>query len=81
MFMDLYDAKEPIETIRATAEQRADNDEVDDEIFITAHALALLGTTSQDQTNFQVSYPTRSICQPPDAPENAPSEGRKDKRF
>jgi hypothetical protein len=41
-FMDLYDAGEPIETIRATVEQlRADNDDVDDELFITAYALAL----------------------------------------
>ena len=41
-FMDLYNAGEPTETIKTTVEQlRIDNDDVGDEIFITAYALAL----------------------------------------
>ena len=41
-FIDLYDAGEPIETIKTIVEQlRVDSDDVDDEIFIIACALAL----------------------------------------
>lgn len=80
-FMDLYDAGESIETIKATVEQlRVDNDDVDDEIFITAYALALweigqLDKKTLSQVAFAIqqeafaNYLTQS--------EDAPSEGRK----
>lgn len=42
IFMDLYNAQKPLVEIRKEVEQlRADNDAFDDEIFITAYALAL----------------------------------------
>jgi hypothetical protein len=80
-FMDLYDAGESTETIKATVEQlRVDNDDVDDEIFITAYALALweigqLNEKTLSQVAFAIqqdafaNYLTQS--------EDAPSEGRK----
>jgi hypothetical protein len=80
-FMDLYDAGESIATIRATVEQlRLDNDDVDDELFITAYALALwevglLDEAIRSQVALAIkqgafaNYLTQS--------EGAPSEGRK----
>ena len=80
-FMDLYDAGESIETVKATVEQfRANNDDVDDEIFITAYALALweigqLDEKTLSQVAFTIqrgafsNYLTQS--------EDAPSESRK----
>ncbi|GAA3934669.1 hypothetical protein [Hymenobacter algoricola] len=41
-FMELYDAGRPLDELKATIEQlQAGNDDFDDEIFITAYALAL----------------------------------------
>jgi hypothetical protein len=80
-FMDLYDARESIEAIKATVEQlRVDNDDVDDEIFITAYALALWEIGQLDEKTLSqvalaiqqeafANYLTQS--------EDAPSEGRK----
>jgi hypothetical protein len=80
-FMDLYDAGESTETIKTTVEQlRIDNDDVDDEIFITAYALALweigqLDDETLSQVDFAiqqgafVNYLTQS--------EDTSSEGRK----
>ena len=80
-FMDLYDSGESTETIKATVEQfRGDNDDVDDEIFITAYALALweIGQLDENilsQVAFAIqqeafaNYLTHS--------EDTPSEGRK----
>ncbi|SFQ56504.1 hypothetical protein [Hymenobacter arizonensis] len=80
-FMDLYDAGESIETIKATVEQfRVDNDDVDEELYITAYALALwevgqLGNETLSQVEHIikkgafVNYLTES--------EGAPQEGRK----
>ena len=80
-FMDLYDAGETIEGIKATIEQlRVDNDDVDDEIFIAAHALALWEVGQLDEEMLSqvaqaikkgafVNYLTLS--------ESVPNEGRK----
>ena len=80
-FMDLYDAGESIDIIKTAIERfRADNDDVDDEIFITASALALWEVGQLDKEtlsqvalaikqNAFVNYLTHS--------ENAPDEGRK----
>ncbi|MCI1189309.1 hypothetical protein MON38_17940 [Hymenobacter sp. DH14] len=80
-FMDLYDAGESIETVKTAIEQfQADNDDVDDEIFITAYALALWEVGQLDEEilsqvalaikqNAFANYLTQS--------ENAPNEGRK----
>lgn len=49
-FMDLYDAGEPLGAIKSSLEQlQIDNDDVDDEIFITAYALALWETGQLDE--------------------------------
>ena len=79
--MDLYDAGASMEIIRTAVERlQADNDDVDDEIFITAYALALweVGQLNEEilsqvalaiKQNVFVNYLTQS--------ENAPREGRK----
>ena len=80
-FMDLYDAGESIETIKTTVEQlRIDNDDVDDEIFITAYALALWETghldekvLSQVALTIQQGAFTNYLTQS----EHAPGEGRR----
>ena len=80
-FMDLYDAGESIEAIKTVVEQlQTDNDDVDDEIFITAYALALweIGQLNEKtlakvasaiKQNAFVNYLTQS--------ENAPNDARK----
>ena len=79
--MDLYDAGESIETIKTVVGQlQTDNDDVDDEIFITAYALALweIGQLNEEilsqvalaiKRSAFVNYLTQS--------EDAPNEGCK----
>lgn len=80
-FMDLYDAGESIETIKATIEEfQVDNDDVDDEVFTTAYALALweIGQLD-DETLSQVSYAIKrgAFVTYLTQLEGAPHEGRK----
>lgn len=80
-FMDLYDAGESTETIKAAVEQlRVNNDDIDDEIFITAYALALWEIGQLDEkTLSQVAFVIKqeAFANYLTQSEDAPSDGRK----
>ena len=80
-FMDLYDAGESIETIKSTVEKlRVDNDDVDDEIFIAAYALALWEIGQLDEVTIsQVGFAIQqgAFANYLTQYEGTPSEGRK----
>ena len=80
-FMDLYDAGEPTETIKTIVEQlRIDNDDVDDEIFITACALALWEIGHLDEkVHSRVAFTIQQGAFPNylTQSEHAPVEGRR----
>lgn len=81
LFMDLYDAGESIEIIKNTVEQlQTDNDDVDDEIFIAAYALALWEVGQLDEATLsQVAFAVQqgAFANYLTHSEDAPSEGRK----